>query len=165
MAHHMNDKSDISSAQSEIQKSPGRSDGQIEMTERRASDVLSSDVEIKGTISCRRELRIDGRVEGEINSDGMLTIGDNAEIRGDIKGKSITVFGKVYGNITAIERCELKAHAGLQGDLKTSLAVVEEGAIFVGKSFVESWDAAQILERIAEAKSYKRTSQPRELAT
>jgi len=105
-------------------------------------------------ISFRQELRIDGRVEGEIDSDGVLTIGHNAEIRGDIRAKSITVFGKVYGNITAAERCELRSPASLQGDLKTARVLVEEGASFVGNSFVECWDAAQILQRIAETRSY-----------
>src|SRR5438132_9129731 len=102
----------------------------MELTESRASNVLSSDVEIKGTVTCREELRIDGRVEGEINSDGVLTIGNNAVIRGDIKAKSITVCGKVYGNITAADRCELKSQATLQGDLQTARVVVEEGASF-----------------------------------
>jgi len=43
---------------------------------------------------------MDGKVEGEINSAGVLTVGENAEIRGEIKTKSVTVFGKVHGNIT-----------------------------------------------------------------
>jgi len=49
--------------------------------------------------------------------DGALTIGENADIRGEIKTKSVTVHGKVHGNITA-ERCELKSKCNLQGDLK-----------------------------------------------
>src|SRR4030095_6512610 len=79
------------------------------MTEHSGKDVLSSDVEIKGSIKFQKELLIDGKVEGEINSDGVLTIGENADIRGEIKTKSITVYGKVHGNITVAERCELKS--------------------------------------------------------
>src|SRR5260370_5328056 len=98
--------------------------------------ILSSDVEIKGSIKCQKELLIEGKVEGEINSDGVLTIGENADIRGEIKTKSITVFGKVQGNITVAERCELKAKCTLQGDLKAARLVIEEGATFIGKSEV-----------------------------
>jgi cytoskeletal protein CcmA (bactofilin family) len=108
------------------------------MAEQTGKDVLSSDVEIKGSIKFQKELLIDGRVEGEINSDGVLTIGENADIRGEIKTKSITVFGKVHGNITVAERCELKARSVLQGDLKAARLVIEEGATFVGKSEVTS---------------------------
>src|SRR5437868_2513623 len=108
------------------------------MAEHSGKDVLSSDVEIKGTIKFQKELLIDGKVEGEINSEGVLTIGENADIRGEIKTKSITVFGKVQGNITVSERCELKSKCTLQGDLKAARLVIEEGATFVGKSEVTS---------------------------
>ena len=108
------------------------------MAEHTGKDILSSDVEIKGSIKFQKELLIDGRVEGEINSDGVLTIGENADIRGEIKTKSITVYGKVQGNITVAERCELKSRCTLQGDLKAARLVIEEGATFIGKSEVTS---------------------------
>src|SRR5689334_15854722 len=83
-------------------------DHQKLMAEHSGKDILSSDVEIKGSIKFQKELLIDGKVEGEINSEGVLTIGENADIRGEIKTKAIIVFGKVHGNITVNERCELK---------------------------------------------------------
>jgi cytoskeletal protein CcmA (bactofilin family) len=95
---------------------------------------LSSDVEIKGSIKFHEELLIDGKVEGKIKSDGVLTIGENADIRAEIKVKSITVYGKVQGNITVGERCELKSTATMQGDLKAPRLVIEEGATFIGQS-------------------------------
>jgi cytoskeletal protein CcmA (bactofilin family) len=117
---------------------PPSTNHQKTMTEHSGKDVLSSDVEIKGSIKFQKELLIDGKVEGEINSDGVLTIGENADIRGEVKTKSITVYGKVHGNITVAERCELKSKCTLQGDLKAARLVIEEGATFVGKSEVTS---------------------------
>lgn len=99
-------------------------------------NILSSDVEIKGSIKFQNELIIDGKIEGEIVSSGVLTVGENAEIRGEIKTKSVTVLGKVHGNITVDERCELKTRAQLIGDLKAARLMIEEGATFVGKSEV-----------------------------
>src|SRR5476651_2175358 len=99
-------------------------------------NILSSDVEIKGSIKFQNELVIDGKIEGEIISSGILTVGENAEIRGEIKTKSVTVLGKVHGNITVEERCELKTRAQLIGDLKAARLMIEEGATFVGKSEV-----------------------------
>lgn len=101
-----------------------------------SKNLLSADVEIKGSIKFQNELIIDGKVEGEITSAGVLTVGENAEIRGEIKTKSATVYGKVHGNITVDERCELKARAVLHGDLKAARLIIEEGATFVGKSEV-----------------------------
>jgi cytoskeletal protein CcmA (bactofilin family) len=99
-------------------------------------NILSSDVEIKGSLKFQNELVIDGKIEGEIISTGILTVGENAEVRGEIKTKSVTVLGKVHGNITVDERCELKTRAQLIGDLKAARLTIEEGATFVGKSEV-----------------------------
>ena len=99
-------------------------------------NLLSADVEIKGSIKFQNELTIDGKVEGDITSAGVLTVGENAEIHAEIKTKSVTVLGKVTGNITVEERCELKARAVLHGDLKAARLVIEEGATFIGKSEV-----------------------------
>jgi len=126
------------SAFSEQPRPSQSSDYQKTMAEHSGKDILSSDVEIKGSIKFQKELLIDGKVEGEINSEGVLTIGENADIRGEIKTKSITVFGKVQGNITVTERCELKSKCTLQGDLKAARLVIEEGATFIGKSEVTS---------------------------
>jgi|SRR6266853_2263455 len=111
-------------------------DYQKPMAEHGGKDILSSDVEIKGSIKFQKELLIDGKVDGDINSDGVLTIGENADIRGEIKTKSIAVYGKVHGNITVTERCELKSKSVLQGDLKAARLIIEEGATFIGKSEV-----------------------------
>ena len=100
-------------------------------------NTLASDVEIKGSIKFQQDLSVDGKVEGEISStNGVLIVGQNAELRGEIKTKSVTVYGRVTGNITVDERCELKANAQLHGDLKAARLVIEEGATFVGKSEV-----------------------------
>ncbi|HEX4084880.1 MAG TPA: polymer-forming cytoskeletal protein [Chthoniobacteraceae bacterium] len=100
-------------------------------------NTLASDVEIKGSIKFTQDLSVDGKVEGEISSaNGVLVVGQNAELRGEVKTKSVTVYGRVHGNITVDERCELKANAQLHGDLKAARLVIEEGATFVGKSEV-----------------------------
>src|SRR4051794_11804746 len=61
---------------------------------------LHADVEIKGSIKFQSDLTIDGKLEGEVTSPGHLSVGETAEIRGEIKTKSVSVQGKVHGNIT-----------------------------------------------------------------
>src|SRR3981189_686644 len=82
-----------------------------------SKNVLSNDVEIKGSIKFSHDLIIDGKIEGEVQSDGALTVGENALIKGEIKTRGVTIFGKVEGNITVGERCELKSNAVLVGDV------------------------------------------------
>ena len=102
-----------------------------------SKNVLGSDVDLKGTIKFDAELNFDGKLEGEITSEGgTLTLGKNADVRGELKAKSVVVHGSVTGNIEVVERCELKATSQLIGDLKAVRIIIEEGAIFVGKSEV-----------------------------
>jgi len=129
------------------QPKPTTNDYKKFMAEHSGKDVLSSDVEIKGTIKFQKELLIDGKVEGEINSDGALTVGENADIRAEIKTKSITIYGKVQGNIMVTERCELKSKCTLQGDLKAARLIIEEGATFIGKSEVSTGTSVKAASR------------------
>jgi cytoskeletal protein CcmA (bactofilin family) len=101
-----------------------------------AKNVLANDVEIKGTIKFENELIFDGKIEGEILSEGNLVIGKNAEVRGEVKTKAVTVHGTVFGNITVTEKAELKSSSQLTGDLKATRIIIEEGATFIGKSEV-----------------------------
>ena len=99
-------------------------------------NVLSSDVEIKGTVKFQHDLIVDGRIEGDIQSTGNLTIGENARIKAEVKTGTIVVYGKVHGNLTASDRIELKSSAEVVGDIKAKILTIEPGAIFVGKSTV-----------------------------
>lgn len=101
-----------------------------------SKNVLSNDVEIKGSIKFSHDLIIDGKIEGEVHSDGSLTVGENALIKGEIKTRSVIIFGKVEGNITVQERCELKSNAILVGDIAAGTLSIEEGATFMGQSQV-----------------------------
>ena len=99
-------------------------------------NVLSTDVEIKGIVKFTNDLVVDGKIEGEIHSDGSLTVGENARIKAEIKTATIIVYGKVHGNLTATDRIELKSSAEVVGDIKAKTLSIEAGAIFVGKSTV-----------------------------
>jgi cytoskeletal protein CcmA (bactofilin family) len=101
-----------------------------------SKNVLANDVEIKGSIKFSHDLIIDGKIEGEVHSDGSLTVGENALIKGEIKTRTVIIFGKVEGNITVQERCELKSNAVLVGDIAAGTLSIEEGATFMGQSQV-----------------------------
>lgn len=107
-----------------------------------SKNVLANDVEIKGSIKFSHDLIIDGKIEGEVSSDGSLTVGENALIKGEIKTRSVILFGKVEGNITVAERCELKSNSALIGDVVASTLAIEEGATFLGRSQVGKAAAA-----------------------
>ena len=101
-----------------------------------SKNVLNSDVEVKGTLKFSGELTFDGKLDGDINSDGALTLGDNAMVKGTIDVSSVVVRGKITGNIIAKDKIELKAKTELFGDVRSAKLVIEEGVTFVGKTEV-----------------------------
>jgi cytoskeletal protein CcmA (bactofilin family) len=101
-----------------------------------SKNVLNSDVELKGTLKFAGELTFDGKLDGEINSDSTLHLGDNAVIKGNINVNSVVVRGKVNGNVTAREKIDIKTKTELFGDIRAPKLVIEEGVTFVGKTEV-----------------------------
>ena len=103
-----------------------------------ATNVLANGIEIKGSIKFTNDMVIDGKVEGEIISEkGKVTIGENAVVQGDVKAGEVKLFGKVKGTITS-ERCELKTNSRLDGDIKTKMLSMDEGASHSGRSNIGS---------------------------
>ncbi len=96
--------------------------------------VLSAGVSINGSLTFGEELVIDCQLEGSITSAGKLTIEKNAHITGEIRAGSVTVLGTVDGNVTAGERCELRAGCTLRGDIEAPRLVVDDDATFVGSA-------------------------------
>jgi cytoskeletal protein CcmA (bactofilin family) len=97
---------------------------------------LGPDVTVKGSIRFSNDLVIDGQVEGDVSSDGILTVGAHAVVKGEIKTRSVIVFGHMEGNITTQDRCELKSTATLIGDISAGTLSIEEGATFIGQSHI-----------------------------
>jgi cytoskeletal protein CcmA (bactofilin family) len=99
-----------------------------------ATNVLSSGIEITGSIRFSNDMIIDGKIDGEITSDkGRVTIGENAIIKGDVTAGEVKVYGKVEGKITS-ERCELKDKSKINGDIKSKVFSMEEGAQLSGRT-------------------------------
>ncbi len=95
-----------------------------------APSIISGDMVINGTISSTGDIQVDGRVEGDIRSVG-LVIGDKAEINGEVLAEDLTVRGKVFGRIRA-RKVLLAATSHVQGDILHEAFAVESGAFFEG---------------------------------
>ncbi len=99
-----------------------------------ATNVLSSGIEIIGSIRFSNDMIVDGKVEGEITSDkGKVTIGENALVKGDVTAGDVKVYGNVEGKITS-QRCELKDKSKINGDIKSKVFSMEEGAQLCGRT-------------------------------
>ena len=78
-------------------------------------------------------LKISGKFDGELETKGLLMIGEKADVKAKtIKGDTITIAGKVKGNIISSKRLELIATARVIGNVETPLLVIHEGAMLKG---------------------------------
>ena len=98
------------------------------------SAMITDQVEIKGTLAFDGSLEFNGIFEGEIISQGTLTIGSEAVIKAEIQAAKVIIRGKVQGNIIATESIEVCDKAELFGDVQTAKFIVAETAIFRGRS-------------------------------
>jgi cytoskeletal protein CcmA (bactofilin family) len=97
-------------------------------------NILNADVEIRGSLKCSGELTFEGKVEGDLSTDGTMEIGESAVVKGNISASSAIIRGKVTGNATVKDRLELKNRTELSGDIRAAKLVIEEGAAFVGRA-------------------------------
>lgn len=102
--------------------------------------TLGKDTEFEGTLKFKDGLRIEGKFNGDISTDGYLIIGDTGQVTAEISVGSIIVEGKVTGNIQAKDLVELRSSAEMRGDISASKLKIEEGVVFVGKSDVQPRD-------------------------
>jgi len=96
--------------------------------------MITDQVEIKGTLAFDGSLEFNGIFEGEIISQGTLTIGSEAVIRAEIQAAKVIIRGKVQGNIIATESVEVCDKAELFGDVQTAKFIVAESGVFRGRS-------------------------------
>jgi cytoskeletal protein CcmA (bactofilin family) len=101
--------------------------------EGKMNSIIGNGCKIKGTIEVKEgTLRVDGEFEGTINCPGTLVVGKDGKVMADVNVSSAVIGGKVTGNIDAREKIELQAGSRLEGDIKTTRLVIDEGVFFEG---------------------------------
>ena len=96
------------------------------------SAFVGKGVEFKGIISYSGTVRIDGYLDGEIHTDGVLLIGEDAVIHAKITAGTIVCKGKIIGDVVAKERVKLRAPAVMNGSVKAPVLSMEDGVLFNG---------------------------------
>jgi cytoskeletal protein CcmA (bactofilin family) len=94
--------------------------------------IVDTHTSFKGVIRYDGTVRIDGRVEGEIYTNGVLLVGKDAVIRARVSAGTIVSCGRIIGEVTATEKVSLLAPAILKGSVKTPLLSMEEGVRLIG---------------------------------
>ena len=95
---------------------------------------LGKDVVFKGILTLEGNIRVDGRLEGELRSTGTLIVGEHAVIRGNIMAGILITSGKINGDVIASEKIKILKPGVVIGDIRTPAISIEAGAFFYGLS-------------------------------
>jgi cytoskeletal protein CcmA (bactofilin family) len=102
------------------------------VTNGKIDTLIGAGTTIDGHIQASGILRVEGRIRGEITSEGDVIVGEKGDIRANIKARHVSIAGKVQGNIAASGRMHLMISGQLTGDVEAATVVIEEGAHFKG---------------------------------
>ncbi|HJS55324.1 MAG TPA: polymer-forming cytoskeletal protein [Chitinophagaceae bacterium] len=95
--------------------------------------LISSGTTIKGDISSNSDLRIDGTIIGNINSNAKIVIGSSGVVEGDIFGNHADIVGKTSGTIKVKELLQLRGECVVNGNIYAGKLQVEPTATFNGQ--------------------------------
>ena len=94
--------------------------------------LLAKGVVLKGEIHVEGTVRIEGRLDGEIQTKGQVIIGEDGLVQGAIMAGTVISSGRIKAKVTAIERVQLMKTATLIGEVHTPVLIMEEGAKLQG---------------------------------
>lgn len=94
--------------------------------------IIAEGTACRGDIETSGNLRIDGKIIGNIISTANVAIGKGGIVEGNIVAAMIKISGKVQGNLDVSNRLILDASAVVTGEIKSKLLSIDEGAIVNG---------------------------------
>lgn len=109
--------------------------------------IIGEGTELKGTIQSSGVLRIDGFFEGNISHEGELIVGPKGRLIATVKAQAMAIAGEVRGEVTVEGKLEILTSGRLIGDTASGHLVIQEGAVFQGRSLM----AGQLAEEAASS--------------
>lgn len=95
--------------------------------------LIGAGTTVKGDIQSNNDLRIDGTVIGNIDSNAKIIVGSSGIVEGDIAGNQADIVGKVSGNIRAKELLQLRGESAVTGNIYAGKLQIEPSATFNGQ--------------------------------
>ncbi len=112
--------------------------------------VIADGIVIIGNIIGKGAIRIDGKVEGNVELDKGVILGEKAEIIGRIKSSEVVVYGKLTGDLECKE-LHIKETGKIDGNMVVNCFSVEMGGKYNGNLKMTS-NEIQLNEKPAVSK-------------
>jgi cytoskeletal protein CcmA (bactofilin family) len=100
--------------------------------------IIGRETTIKGELQGSGNVRIDGRIDGNVSITGNVVIGECGNVQGDIKAGSLAVAGTVTGNVDCDGNLSIQATGQLIGDVRVRSLNIEDGGVFKGRSDMDA---------------------------
>jgi len=106
------------------------------------ASIIAAGTTVKGDISSNGDIRIDGTLQGNIQSTAKVVIGANGVVEGDISGQQADIMGKINGTIKVKELLQLKGGSTVTGNIYAAKLQIETNANFNGQCHMTSGSGA-----------------------
>jgi cytoskeletal protein CcmA (bactofilin family) len=97
-------------------------------------NMLGRSCIIRGDVTAEGSIRIDGTIEGSVESRGAVVVGDSGVVRGGVRGSDVVIAGQVVGDIVCTGHLEILAKGKVEGDIDAASMRIETGGVFCGTS-------------------------------
>lgn len=106
--------------------------------------IVGNDAILEGKLTVKHAVRIDGQLNGELNSSDTITVGSTGRVEGTLTGENIVVGGQVDGTLKSNNLLTLEAGSRFTGDLEAARLIIIDGAIFSGRSTMGSPSTSKV---------------------
>ena len=93
---------------------------------------MGEDTVFNGSLAFEGTVRVDGKFEGQVNTDDTLIIGETGHLKAEIFAGTVICMGRVEGTITAAKKVEIHSNSRVMGNVKAPALYIEPGGILDG---------------------------------
>ena len=113
---------------------------------------LGSDALFKGALSFEGTVRIDGKFEGQVDTNDTLVIGETGDMKADVNVGTLVCKGKLNGAVVASKKIELHPASKITGDIQTPALSIELGAMLDGHLNMTESESKKVVDLVQEKK-------------
>jgi cytoskeletal protein CcmA (bactofilin family) len=116
-----------------------------------AESTIGAGNRARGDLSGPDGFRVDGHVEGSIESEGPVVVGERGSVDGGIHGRDVVILGRVRGDIEASGHLEIGPKGKVLGDITVKSFRMHAGGVFRGASRMTGGEEAATTTTLALA--------------
>jgi cytoskeletal protein CcmA (bactofilin family) len=95
--------------------------------------LIDRDVTLVGEIVSEENIRLRGRIEGNVVTSGSVVIEPHGSVLGDITAENLIVEGSIEGRVVVARKFELRPTGRMRGDIRASVVAIAEESFLQGK--------------------------------